>query len=307
MRLIRSTTGLLALAAILPFTAAPVAAATAVQPKGSPVIVIASEGGFVAPGYIKSALPSLVAYANGAVLTQSNAPRRDDIREMRLHAVDPQKLRELAAAIAKAAVMPKGGWGSPGVADVPNTRIRIGYSGITRDISVYALSFTNGGDVTPAQAAARKALQKTLDALAKTASAAIGRTWTAPTYEAWSMATLVKPSKVGIANPASVFCVSMGGTLTIEDTTNGQIGQCTLSDGSKVEEWAYFRAEAKKMSHWPDAVKAPTASCTVIKPNTFRAAWKGTNASGMWLLPTGQAVSMVFRPVLLGERACKRG
>jgi uncharacterized protein len=46
-----------------------------------------------------------------------------------------------------------------------------------------------------------------------------------------------------IANPASEFCIAQGGTLEIVDETDGQVGYCTLADGTRVEEWEYFRSE----------------------------------------------------------------
>ncbi len=45
-----------------------------------------------------------------------------------------------------------------------------------------------------------------------------------------------------IANPASVFCIEQGGTLEIVDGETGQVGYCTLPDGTRVEEWEYFRS-----------------------------------------------------------------
>lgn len=47
---------------------------------------------------------------------------------------------------------------------------------------------------------------------------------------------------VGMANPASVYCMKQGGTLEIRDEAGGQVGYCHLPDGTIVEEWAYFRA-----------------------------------------------------------------
>ncbi len=47
----------------------------------------------------------------------------------------------------------------------------------------------------------------------------------------------------GIANPASEFCVEQGGTVEIVTETAGEVGYCNLPDGTRVEEWAYFRAE----------------------------------------------------------------
>ena len=306
MRLTRVSVGLFAVAALLPLASAP-ATASVVQPKGTPVIVISSEGGFVPPGYIKSNLPSLIAYANGAVLTRFDSSKRPDLREMRLRFLAPSTLRALAAAIAKAAVRPAGGWGFPGVADVPNTRVQIGYAGITRDMSVYALSFTNGGDVTPAQAKARRTLQKAINTLDAAARAKAASAWTPASYEGWTLTPIVKPAGVGLANPASVFCESMGGTLAIVDGADGQVGNCTLQDGTTVEEWAYFRSVSPTLAQWPAKVAAPINECTVVRSSLFRSAWKGSNETARWLLPTGQAPGFVFRPVLPGERACKRG
>lgn len=44
----------------------------------------------------------------------------------------------------------------------------------------------------------------------------------------------------GIANPASEFCIHMGGTVDIVDEAGGQVGYCVLPDGTRVEEWEYF-------------------------------------------------------------------
>ncbi len=51
----------------------------------------------------------------------------------------------------------------------------------------------------------------------------------------------VKNQQTGIANPASVNCVNIGGTLAIVDEANGQVGYCHLPDGRVCEEWALFR------------------------------------------------------------------
>ena len=49
------------------------------------------------------------------------------------------------------------------------------------------------------------------------------------------------PPRIGMANPASVFCVQQGGTLRIVRTAQGEHGMCKLPDGREVEEWAFFR------------------------------------------------------------------
>lgn len=47
----------------------------------------------------------------------------------------------------------------------------------------------------------------------------------------------------GMPNPASAYCVKLGGTLSIEETKDGQIGICHLPDGTRIEEWALFRRD----------------------------------------------------------------
>jgi uncharacterized protein len=48
---------------------------------------------------------------------------------------------------------------------------------------------------------------------------------------------------VGIANPASVFCVEQGGTLEFVDDSDGQLAYCNLPDGTRIEEWEYYRSQ----------------------------------------------------------------
>jgi uncharacterized protein len=48
---------------------------------------------------------------------------------------------------------------------------------------------------------------------------------------------------VGIANPAAVFCIEEGGTLEIVDEAGGQLAYCNLPDGTRVEEWEYWRSQ----------------------------------------------------------------
>ena len=46
---------------------------------------------------------------------------------------------------------------------------------------------------------------------------------------------------VGLANPASEFCVEQGGEVEIVDGDDGEAGVCVLPDGTRVDEWEYFR------------------------------------------------------------------
>lgn len=47
-----------------------------------------------------------------------------------------------------------------------------------------------------------------------------------------------------IANPASEFCLEQGGELEIVDEPDGQVGYCNLPDGTRVEEWEFYRANS---------------------------------------------------------------
>ena len=49
-----------------------------------------------------------------------------------------------------------------------------------------------------------------------------------------------------IPNPASLYCVKKGGTLSMDHTEKGQVGYCHLPDGSVSEEWALFRKDNPK-------------------------------------------------------------
>lgn len=48
---------------------------------------------------------------------------------------------------------------------------------------------------------------------------------------------------VGMANPASVYCVKIGGKLRIEKTTKGEQGICVLPNGTEMDEWTLFRGD----------------------------------------------------------------
>ncbi len=54
------------------------------------------------------------------------------------------------------------------------------------------------------------------------------------------------PPKIGMANPASKFCIDQGGQLEIRNEANGQVGYCKLPNGQVVEEWELFRSSQPK-------------------------------------------------------------
>ena len=64
-----------------------------------------------------------------------------------------------------------------------------------------------------------------------------------------------RAAKVGLANPASVYCVKRGGHLVFTSAEKGVTGFCHLVDGTTVEEWSLYR-----QAH------------AALAPNPFRAA-----------------------------------
>ena len=46
----------------------------------------------------------------------------------------------------------------------------------------------------------------------------------------------------GLPNPASAFCEEQGGRVEIErDEAGNETGICVLEDGTRVDEWEYYR------------------------------------------------------------------
>lgn len=54
-------------------------------------------------------------------------------------------------------------------------------------------------------------------------------------------------ARVGLANPAAVFCVKSGGVHTIRKAADGsEDGVCVFPDGREVNAWDFFRTHAPK-------------------------------------------------------------
>jgi putative hemolysin len=77
-----------------------------------------------------------------------------------------------------------------------------------------------------------------------------GRTFVDP-----NASPVVTPSEgIGMANPASEYCIKQGGKLEIISEEppeapgggGGQVGMCTLPGGQVCEEWAFYRGECKE-------------------------------------------------------------
>ena len=52
-----------------------------------------------------------------------------------------------------------------------------------------------------------------------------------------------------LANPAAVYCEAHGGKIEIEtDATGGQKGVCVFANGTRIDEWVFFR-NAHRTAH----------------------------------------------------------
>ncbi|OPH38311.1 putative hemolysin [Moraxella lacunata] len=72
--------------------------------------------------------------------------------------------------------------------------------------------------------------------------ALLGITITALTLTACTTTNPAPSHKVGVANPASEFCVKQGGKSEIRKSADGsEYGVCHLPNGQVVEEWEFFR------------------------------------------------------------------
>jgi putative hemolysin len=71
------------------------------------------------------------------------------------------------------------------------------------------------------------------------------------------------PTNANMANPASVYCEEHNGTLQIIDESDGQRGICILSDGTRCEEWAYFRGECLDIQHQCTTAQKNAQACTL--------------------------------------------
>jgi len=279
---------------------------------GRPIIEVYTEGGFVAPAWTVSRLPEALVYADGTVITPASAPRHSYVRQALVGTVPEGRVADWTKSLQKLTKTPQGGWGFPGVADVPNTRVKVNLPGVRLNVSVYALSFTNG--LAPVQAKARLALARQLAALKPAKS----KPFQASAYEVWGqVALLVKQGAgVGVPNPAAVFCQSVGGVSAIVETSAGQAGTCQLGDSKPVDEWKLYRAALATLPSWPAHYSIPEpkqdqpgGKCMVIAAASVKRQLGMTpdaQFEGRWLLPSGQAFPVILRPVLPGETGCQR-
>ncbi|WP_076413998.1 DUF333 domain-containing protein [Shewanella sp. UCD-KL12] len=99
-----------------------------------------------------------------------------------------------------------------------------------------------------------------------------------------STAAQTKEMSTQMANPASEYCVSIGGELEIQSEPDGQVGICKLPSGEHIEEWALYRKATKQdVTQAVDMVNPASAYCHSLEG-------KLDLTSGICTLPSSEAI-----------------
>ena len=279
------------------------------QEKATAVIRVEHVGGFVAPSFRSARLPDVVLYSDGRVLAEHGAS--GSVKEMFQGSISAPVLRSEVAIFTKAIKIPTGGWGIPGVADVPSTQVLVEQNQKKRLAVVYALGFTSGS-LSKEAISARTYLSNAISQLILLAGKST--IYKPSQYEVWPQAPISAVFPNGVeATPAAYFCLSQYGTLVSGKVSldlptpppDLSTAYCHLSDGSYVEEWKYFYQESKRGAPWPIKVATPTGVCLSVLAKPFASILRSA-ATKQWLLPSGAMINLTWRPVLPDEIACKR-
>jgi uncharacterized protein len=87
------------------------------------------------------------------------------------------------------------------------------------------------------------------------------------------------PSASQLANPASEYCVTQGGTVEIVAEGDGEVGYCVLPDGSRVEEWELYQRDTATTDDGDD--DAPDGGSSWDDARTEQARQEARNFLGM--------------------------
>lgn len=95
--------------------------------------------------------------------------------------------------------------------------------------------------------------------------------------------------QLGMANPASQYCVQQGGKLSIENEVKGQVGYCHLPNGQVIEEWEYFRKSQA------ECVADEAQKLVGLKNLTEEQIKEKTKSSTVRTVKPGQPITMDYR------------
>jgi hypothetical protein len=127
-------------------------------------------GGFVPPQYLLGRLPVVTVYADGRVITDGPVPLiapGPALPNLQVQQITPERVRKLTADALAAGVKTGADFGSPGVADIPSTRITVATGYGTETAEAIALNEAQADDpaLTSAQKTARAKLKKFVEQL----------------------------------------------------------------------------------------------------------------------------------------------
>lgn len=72
-----------------------------------------------------------------------------------------------------------------------------------------------------------------------------------------------------LPNPASQNCITKGGKLEIIKETAGELGICKFNDGTKCEEWQFYRGECQKGQATVADTSHPYSGTITKKQNNY--------------------------------------
>jgi hypothetical protein len=240
-----------------PGSAAPVTESTTTDP-AAVALRVEYRGGFVPAETIPSRLPLFSVYADGRAITEGPVtliypgPALPNLQEIKL---SEAQVRELTAAAVEAGVRSGADFGTPGVADIPSTRISVVTAGGEQAVEVMALSQASPDDtsLTAAQQAARKKLTEFIGSLHELFADASSPA--AKPYQAQGLAVLASPYQEtgdGLAGaPVKWPAADLPGAFLNEQLRIN----CVTVTGAAKDEVLALAAKANDRTPWESAGK----------------------------------------------------
>jgi hypothetical protein len=236
-----------------PGYAAPVTESTTADPAAI-ALRVEYRGGFVPAETIPSRIPLFTFYADGRAVTEGPVTliypgaALPNMQEIKISAA---KLKELTDAAVAAGVKSGADFGTPGVADIPSTRISVVTAGGEQVVEVMALSEASPDDqsLTAAQQAARKRLTEFLATL----HAQFGDA--AEPYQAQRLAVLATPYQETGDNaggaPVKWPAADLPGKFLNEQLRIN----CLTVEGAEKDEVLALATKANERTPWESAGK----------------------------------------------------
>ncbi|MCK8046374.1 DUF333 domain-containing protein [Shewanella sp. 1CM18E] len=101
------------------------------------------------------------------------------------------------------------------------------------------------------------------------------------------------PPATQLANPASTYCVSLGGKVEIEKQTDGEVGYCVLPNGERIEEWSLYRKDHPQKSassNTDELIKPQVGKPNPATENCIAQGGKVDLATAICTLTTGEQI-----------------